>query len=768
MIDFSLIDEVLRVPYPCGCIMPMSLMSSLRGFRPLAILLAMACVSTLAKADIDLSLSSPMATCGAETRSAGSSLTAAWASWSRKGDAVGTVGSPTDGFLTPSTAPALAPAVQAAIDARMASPSGTITVLPEGARIDHPGHQVQARIDGQGLGLDGARIALRGVGRAGSGVTAVGSGEVRASADHVVLWRPLAHEVYTTSPAGVRHDVVIEQRPAGAGDLVVEIACTGGHFAAKDEAGAELILADRRLTYDRLLVTDTDGRRLSAVMSVVDGAVRIAVADAGARYPVVVDPTISTTGSMGTARLLHTATVLQSGKVLVTGGISGSFALASCEVYDPTAGTWSATGFLATGRYSHTATLLPSGKVLVTGGYDFHYNTEAALASCELYDPTTGTWSFTVSLANTRYAHTATLLPSGKVLVTGGFNRFSYLASCEVYDPMSGTWWSITGSLATARSSHTATLLSSGKVLVTGGFGSVGYLASCEVYDPTTGTWAATGSLATARKYHTATLMPSGKVLVAGGYVTNLFLSSCEVYDPTVGTWSATGSLATARDDHTTTLLPSGKVLAVGGYVANLYLSSCEVYDPTAGTWSATGSLATARSSHAATLLPSGKVLVTGGVGSSMDFYLSSCEVYDLPGVSYWANGATGGSAPAYQAKALGVSLTLSTSGSLVRTGYAFAGWNTAADGSGTPYAAGASYTMDESLMLYAQWAPASRPGDLNGDKVVNVSDLSLVTAHFGQTSSDANWDARADANGDGVVNVADLTQVTSNFGKTY
>jgi hypothetical protein len=64
--------------------------------------------------------------------------------------------------------------------------------------------------------------------------------------------------------------------------------------------------------------------------------------------------------------------------------------------------------------------------------------------------------------------------------------------------------------------------------------------------------------------------------------------------------------------------------------------------------------------------------------------------------------------------------------------------------------------------------AAGSNTGDLNGDKVVNIDDLTLVTSHWGQTSSSPTWDARADANGDGVVNIDDLTEVTSNWGKTY
>ena len=83
-------------------------------------------------------------------------------------------------------------------------------------------------------------------------------------------------------------------------------------------------------------------------------------------------------------------------------------------------GRWSSTGSLATARYFHTATLLPSGKVLVVGGYD---NNAFALSSAELYDPTTASWSSTGSLATLRYTShgDAALLRQGAV---GGGIRY--------------------------------------------------------------------------------------------------------------------------------------------------------------------------------------------------------------------------------------------------------------------------------------------------------------------------------------------------------
>jgi hypothetical protein len=324
---------------------------------------------------------------------------------------------------------------------------------------------------------------------------------------------------------------------------------------------------------------------------------------------------------MGIARVDHTATLLPDGRVLAAGGDTDP-----AELYDPASGTWAPTGALNEARHEHTATLLPNGKVLVAAGAFGAFNLQTRY-SAELYDPSTGAWTFTGQcVGGGGGAATATLLPNGKVLKTGGYNAQSQIApptysnSAELYDPASGTW-SLTASLGDKRAYHTATLLLDGKVLVAGGFDGT-TLATAELYDPATGTWTATGNLNEERFQHTATLLASGKVLVAGGGATN-----AELYDPATGIWTLTGALREARAKHSAVLLSNHKVLVTGGRNSSGSLATAELYDPTAGTWTPTGTMHQSHWRHTATILPDKQVLIAGGGGTDA----RGAELYTEP-----------------------------------------------------------------------------------------------------------------------------------------
>ncbi|MGA3093578.1 MAG: Ig-like domain repeat protein [Terriglobales bacterium] len=219
------------------------------------------------------------------------------------------------------------------------------------------------------------------------------------------------------------------------------------------------------------------------------------------------------TGSLNTERIYNTATVLQNGQVLIVGGYgigaNGTDDIAVCELFNPATGIFTPTGSLNFPRYWHTATLLQNGMVLITGGVSWNtadgYDVDQPVA--ELYDPATGLFSPTGSLNFPRVDHTATLLQNGQVLVAGGGGSSGPAATAEVYKPATGIFTNM-GNLNNPRSSHTATLLNDGTVLIAGGGnGNPGLIAAAEIYNPTAGTFTPTGSLNNPRYWHTATLL---------------------------------------------------------------------------------------------------------------------------------------------------------------------------------------------------------------------------------------------------------------------
>lgn len=331
-------------------------------------------------------------------------------------------------------------------------------------------------------------------------------------------------------------------------------------------------------------------------------------------------------GNMASARISHTATLLNDGTVLIAGGQDDSgVTVANSELYAPAGGTFTVSGALGTPRYFHTATLLGTGKVLVAGGDDMTGN---AVASAELYDPVGKTFSALSNMVSARDSFTATLLGNGKVLLAGGGNANGIQATAELFDPSTGSF-SSTGSMSAGRAAHTATLLGSGKVLVTGGVDSNGnVLDTAELYDPTNGTFTLTaGKMSDQRSTHSATLLGNGKVLLTGGDSASSAIASAEVFDPSSGTFATTGSMGTPRSAQRATLLNNGTVLVEGGSDQNgSPLVAAELYDPGTGQFAVTGSLQSPRFRHTATLLATGDVLITGGADTTET--LATAELY--------------------------------------------------------------------------------------------------------------------------------------------
>ena len=185
-----------------------------------------------------------------------------------------------------------------------------------------------------------------------------------------------------------------------------------------------------------------------------------------------------------TSTLLNDGTVLLAGGELFNGNV---LATTNAELFSPTTETFAATGGLTTPTMYQTATLLNTGSVLLAAGANLSGTNGAMvdLNGSELYNPSAKTFAATGNLAIARTSHTATLLNDGTVLVIGGGTQTAptYLTgTAELFSPTTQTFTG-DGSLATPRTQHTATLLNDGTVLVVGGINSLS-LTSAELYAP--------------------------------------------------------------------------------------------------------------------------------------------------------------------------------------------------------------------------------------------------------------------------------------------
>ncbi len=335
----------------------------------------------------------------------------------------------------------------------------------------------------------------------------------------------------------------------------------------------------------------------------------------------------SITGSVPPGLIFNTTTGTLDGTPITAGTYSGITITASngsataalpaftITVSTPIGGFVPAAPMLSA-RQLHTATLLPDGRVLVTGGYADN----GLLSSAELYDPAADTWSPAAPMLAERADHSATLLKNGKVLIASGSDM-----SGEVYDPATGSW-SATGPMSDMHGGPAAALLANGKVLVAGGMNWDGSTNTAELFNPADNTWSTIDPMLDYRYKPAVATLPDGRVLIAGGYGWEGPLASAEIFDPADNSWSAAGTMTDARYVATAALLPDGKVLVAGGFNQSDALATAEIYDPAENSWSQAETMYTGRYGQGATLVQ-GKVLVSGG-GNGYDSYRSA-ELYD-------------------------------------------------------------------------------------------------------------------------------------------
>ena len=330
-----------------------------------------------------------------------------------------------------------------------------------------------------------------------------------------------------------------------------------------------------------------------------------------------------------------------AGDVLVVGGMGSGKTkmktLSTAEFYNPTKGEFFQTGSLpvtAAVQGASLASSSPGAKVVAFGGISGigHANvhllsfTGTVVANAESYDPSAGTWSAAANMMSTpRAGATATLLPSGMILIAGGFDASeNALNTAEIFNPADGTFVATDNTMTDPRAFHTANLLLSGKVLLVSGLtDNSGSLSStADIFDPIAGThgvFTESTGFPTKSAAAASVLFPSGtlagEVLITGGdNCPSLSVCSAttgELYNPGTDQFTFPTPMNESRLTHAATLLQNGTVLIAGGFVARgrpifqmgSATKSAEIFDPASATFKKTKSMHRARGGHTAALL---------------------------------------------------------------------------------------------------------------------------------------------------------------------
>lgn len=318
----------------------------------------------------------------------------------------------------------------------------------------------------------------------------------------------------------------------------------------------------------------------------------------------------------------HEAITLGNGKVLVFGNWGDTNVT---DVYDPATNSFTRVGNMIRGRRLFSAVRLQDGRVLAIGGRYFNGSTDVGLASAEIFDPATETWTSTGSMAVARESFFAGLLPDGKVFVAGGrrLSPAGNLSSAEIYDPVTGLFTTV-ASMPQERSDLIGAVLPSGKVFVVGGYNSTNsYMKSALIYDPAQNSWTAPASqMNSVHHIGVALLMTDGRVMVAGGWSPSVGVATIEIFDPATNTFAAAAdlpSMGTGRGSHTGHVLDNGKVAIFGGSsgTGQLY-STVTLYDPASNTFTAEiNTMRWSRYGHASAKLNDGRVIIIGGNSSN-------------------------------------------------------------------------------------------------------------------------------------------------------
>ena len=339
---------------------------------------------------------------------------------------------------------------------------------------------------------------------------------------------------------------------------------------------------------------------------------------------------ITATDSMSVPRANQQSQKLANGSVLTFGGENGNSldpnnTYASAEIYS--GGVWTATGSMLCPRTQFASVLLPNGKVMAIGGIASDETEE--WASCEIYDPATGRWTYTDSLRNPIALNYAVVMANGKVLEADGDSSF-------IYDPATGHWSPGVPMAIHHGNNITMVALPTGKVLAAGG---LDCLTCADVYDPIANTWTqTTNNLFYPHVQPAAILLNNGKVLVAGSSSIDSGQTASELYDTAANRFTNSGTLLSNVSSSPAVLLDNGDPLiwSTGdAFGAPDSSDIVQIYNVATGNWFSIPTTGLGTSNNTLVKLSNNVILVVGGFafGAGPIQYCELINGNDLTGI---------------------------------------------------------------------------------------------------------------------------------------
>jgi alpha-tubulin suppressor-like RCC1 family protein len=451
-----------------------------------------------------------------------------------------------------------------------------ITATKDGARL-HTGFQKLAgTVTGEGLWLEstdaeGGRLQViaSAVGRAGlpgSTVKLPAKGTVSMTDKVVTFTRPGLIEEYSVSVDGVRQDFIIAERPAGAGSLSLELSVSGARAEAAPD-GARLILkaSGRSLAYNRLHVTDATGRQLTATLQVLSpNSLSVQVEDAGATYPLRIDPTFSDADwvslnpgmlALGvTGQVVYATAVDSGGNLYIAGAFTAVGAKAANGIAKWNGSTWESLGAGLTNGIVYS--LAVNGTDVYAGG---SFTTAGGAPAKTVAKWNGNTWS---ALGAGTNGDIHALVFMGTDLYAGGNQTVAGAVTANGVAKWNGTAWSAVDTGVSVGGIVYALAVSGTNLYAGGNFTSMGGGTANNIAKWTGISWV---SLGTGTDGDVNALAVNGTTVYAGGNFTTAGGVTVNKIAKWNGSWSALGSGMSGGSNIVNSLAVNGTDLYAGG-----------------------------------------------------------------------------------------------------------------------------------------------------------------------------------------------------------